>query len=144
MKLTSPRCGSVVLTYGSFDRFHHGHVRFLQRLSRLGRRVIVGCATDEFNAAKGRPVELPFAQRRATLESCRYVDHVIAETCWEQKRTDIVNYDVSVLAIGENWRGQFDDLGDLAQVVYLPRTTLPHGEISALPIQRSARGLRFG
>lgn len=112
----------VVLTYGTFDLFHYGHVRLLQRLSAMGSELIVGCSTDEFNASKGKTSVMPYEQRRLILESCRYVSRVIAEENWNQKRTDIVNYNVAVFAMGDDWTGRFDDLGDLAQVVYLPRT----------------------
>lgn len=112
----------VVLTYGTFDLFHHGHVRLLQRLSALGTELIVGCSTDDFNAQKGKQGVMPYEQRRLILESCRYVDRVIAEEHWDQKHTDIVNYNVSVFAMGDDWAGEFDHLSDLAQVVYLPRT----------------------
>lgn len=112
----------IVITYGTFDLFHYGHVRLLQRLSTLGSELIVGCSTDEFNALKGKRSVMTFQQRREILESCRYVDRVIPEENWAQKRTDIVNYNVSIFAMGDDWTGEFDDLGDLAQVVYLPRT----------------------
>ncbi|AXI46774.1 glycerol-3-phosphate cytidylyltransferase [Sulfitobacter sp. SK012] len=112
----------TILTYGTFDLFHHGHARLLSRLTALGNEVIVGCSTDAFNAAKGKQSTLPYAQRRAILESCRYVTHVIAEEDWDQKRTDIVNYNASVFAMGDDWEGRFDDLSDLAEVIYLPRT----------------------
>ncbi|MGJ8545625.1 MAG: adenylyltransferase/cytidyltransferase family protein [Sulfitobacter sp.] len=111
----------VVLTYGSFDMFHQGHVRLLHHLSSMGTELIVGCATDAYNRTNGRDCLMPYAERRAVLESCRFVSRVIAEESWEQKRSDIVNYNVSVLAMGDEWAGQFDGLGDLAQVIYLPR-----------------------
>ena len=112
----------IVLTYGTFDLFHYGHVRLLQRLAAMGSELIVGCSTDEFNAIKGKKSVMSFEQRRTILESCRYVSRVIPEETWDQKRTDIVNYNVSVFAMGDDWVGAFDDLSDIAQVVYLPRT----------------------
>lgn len=112
----------IVLTYGTFDLFHYGHVRLLQRLAAMGSELIVGCSTDEFNALKGKKSVMSFEQRRTILESCRYVSRVIPEETWDQKRTDIVNYNVSVFAMGDDWVGAFDDLSDIAQVVYLPRT----------------------
>ncbi len=117
--LVRPR---VVLTYGTFDLFHYGHVRLLQRLSAMGTELIVGCSTDEFNAIKGKTSVMAFEQRRAILESCRYVSRVIPEENWGQKRTDIVNYNVSIFAMGDDWQGKFDDLGDLTSVIYLART----------------------
>ncbi|UOA27403.1 adenylyltransferase/cytidyltransferase family protein [Pseudosulfitobacter sp. DSM 107133] len=112
----------TVLTYGTFDLFHHGHVRLLQRLSQLGDELIVGCSTDEFNDIKGKRCVMPFSQRREVLEACRYVTRVIPEETWEQKRSDIVNHNVSIFAMGDDWTGHFDDLGDLTRVLYLPRT----------------------
>ncbi len=112
----------TVLTYGTFDLFHHGHVRLLQRLSQLGDELIVGCSTDEFNAVKGKRCVMPYGQRREILEACRFVARVIPEESWAQKRSDIVNYNVSIFAMGDDWAGHFDDLGDLTRVMYLPRT----------------------
>ncbi|MGS4985142.1 adenylyltransferase/cytidyltransferase family protein [Pseudosulfitobacter pseudonitzschiae] len=113
---------TTVLTYGTFDLFHHGHVRLLQRLSQLGDELIVGCSTDAFNAVKGKRCVMPYGQRREILEACRYVARVIPEDSWAQKRSDIVNYNVSIFAMGDDWAGHFDDLGDLTRVIYLPRT----------------------
>lgn len=113
---------TTVLTYGTFDLFHHGHVRLLQRLSQLGDELIVGCSTDAFNAVKGKRCVMPYGQRREILEACRYVARVIPEDSWAQKRSDIVNYNVSIFAMGDDWVSHFDDLGDLTRVIYLPRT----------------------
>ena len=117
-----PKASRVVLTYGTFDLFHHGHVNLLRRLADLGSELIVGCSTDAFNRLKGKQCVMSYEQRRTILESCRYVDRVIPEDTWEQKRYDIVNYNVSTFAMGHDWKGHFDDLQDIAQVVYLPRT----------------------
>jgi glycerol-3-phosphate cytidylyltransferase len=114
----------VVLTYGSFDLFHQGHARLLQRLSMLGSELIVGCSTDAYNAKMGVPSVTPYAQRRLMLESCRFVSRVIAEQEWDQKYTDIINYNVSVFAMGEDWTGQFDHFEDITQVVYVPRAQI--------------------
>ena len=120
--LTRPT-SRIVITYGTFDLFHYGHVRLLERLSAMGTELIVGCSTDEFNALKGKQSVMSFEQRRAILASCRYVSRVIPEESWAQKRTDIVNNNVSIFAIGDDWAGKFDDLSDLAQVIYMPRTS---------------------
>lgn len=114
----------VVLTYGAFDKFHQGHARLLQQLARLGTELIVGCSTDSYNDRMGVPSIQPYAQRRLMLESCRFVDRVIAEQAWDQKYIDIVNNNVSVLAMGDDWRGQFDHFEDVAQVVYVPRAQI--------------------
>ncbi|MEP6065873.1 MAG: adenylyltransferase/cytidyltransferase family protein [Paracoccaceae bacterium] len=111
-----------ILTYGSFDPLQIGHVRFLKRLSAMGDRVIVGLSTDQFNSEKGSPSILPFEERREILQSCQYVDHVIPETDWDQKHTDIVNYNISLFAMGEQFAGKYDHLNDITQVLYLPRS----------------------
>ena len=120
----TPMNSRIVLTYGSFDLFHQGHARLLQRLSMMGSELIVGCSTDAYNDAMGVPAVTSYAQRRLMLDSCRFVSRVIAEQDRDQKYTDIVNYNVSVFAMGEEWRGQFDHLEDITQVVYLPRSEM--------------------
>ena len=112
----------TVITYGTFDMFHIGHLRLLQRAKSLGDRLIVGVSTDEFNAEKGKKVLIPFEQRREIVESIKYVDNVIPESSWDQKERDIRKYGVDLLVMGGDWRGKFDHLKDLCEVVYLPRT----------------------
>lgn len=112
----------IVLTYGTFDLFHIGHLNILRRLSSLGDRLIVGVSTDEFNAIKSKKPVVPFEQRIEIVRSIRYVDEAIPEDRWEQKREDIENFKASVFGIGEDWKGKFDDLSDQVKVVYLPRT----------------------
>ena len=114
--------GRTVLTYGTFDLFHVGHLNVLRRLKDLGDRLIVGVSTDEFNAVKMKKPVVPFEQRIEIVRSIRYVDEAIPESCWEQKREDIQKYGVDVFGIGEDWKGKFDDLGNQVEVVYLPRT----------------------
>jgi glycerol-3-phosphate cytidylyltransferase len=112
-----------VLTYGTFDLFHIGHLNILKRLKEQGDRLIVGVSTDEFNAIKGKKPVVPFEQRIEIVRAIRYVDEAIPEDNWEQKRLDIEKYNADVFGIGEDWKGKFDDLGDKVEVVYLPRTT---------------------
>ncbi|WP_425045281.1 adenylyltransferase/cytidyltransferase family protein [Primorskyibacter sp. S87] len=112
----------TIITYGTFDLFHVGHVRLLRRLADLGSKLIVACSTDEFNTLKGKTTAIPYAHRVEVLESCRYVDQVIPENTWEQKREDIVRFDADLFAMGDDWEGKFDDLRDLCDVLYLPRT----------------------
>ncbi len=119
--MLTPMSSRVVLTYGAFDLFHQGHVRLLHRLSAMGTELVVGCSTDAYNDEMGVPSVMPYAQRRLLLESCRFVDRVIAEQDWDQKYTDIINYNVSVFAMGDDWVGQFDHLEDITQVLYVPR-----------------------
>ncbi len=120
--LIRPNPPRVVLTYGTFDLFHRDHVDLLKRLSGMGTELIVGCSTDAFLARRGKHAVMSFDQRRAVLESCRYVDRVIAQDHWDQKRTDIVNYNVSIFAVGDGAIGRFDDLQDIAEIIYIPRT----------------------
>jgi glycerol-3-phosphate cytidylyltransferase len=113
---------SVILTYGTFDLFHVGHLRLLRRLAALGDKLIVACSTDEFNLGKGKMTAIPYDHRVEILEGCRYVDQVIPEENWDQKRNDVQKYDVDLFAMGNDWQGKFDFLGDLCDVLYLPRT----------------------
>lgn len=111
-----------VITYGTFDLFHIGHVRLLQRLAALGDHLTVCVSTDEFNAIKGKSSVIPYDQRVEILSSCRFVDAVLPENDWAQKRDDILREKIDIFAMGNDWSGKFDDLGDLCEVVYLPRT----------------------
>ena len=114
--------GKTVLTYGTFDLFHIGHLNILKRLREYGDRLIVGVSTDEFNAIKGKKPVAPFEQRLEIVQSIRYVDLAIPEDRWAQKREDIATYDVDILGMGADWEGKFDDLADVVELVYLPRT----------------------
>lgn len=113
---------TTVITYGTFDLFHIGHLRLLERLGDLGDRLIVGVSTDEFNAGKGKNCVVPWADRAEIVGAIKGVDLVIAENSWDQKRRDIVEHQVDVFAMGDDWAGKFDDLADLCRVEYLPRT----------------------
>ncbi|MDK2907246.1 MAG: glycerol-3-phosphate cytidylyltransferase [Petrotoga sp.] len=112
----------TVITYGTFDLFHIGHLRLLQRAKALGDRLIVGVSTDEFNLQKGKKAIMPFEHRAEIVRSIKYVDLVIPETCWEQKVEDIKKYNVDILVMGDDWKGKFDHLSKYCEVVYLPRT----------------------
>ncbi|MEZ5715691.1 MAG: adenylyltransferase/cytidyltransferase family protein [Paracoccaceae bacterium] len=112
----------TILTYGTFDLFHIGHVRLLKRLSALGERLIVGCSTDGFNAIKGKAAIMPYEDRAEILRACEFVTEVIPEEGWDQKRKDIVRHGVDLFAMGDDWAGRFDELSDLCRVLYLPRT----------------------
>ncbi|MFT6088418.1 adenylyltransferase/cytidyltransferase family protein [Sulfitobacter sp.] len=114
-----------VLTYGCFDGFRTHHAKLLAQLSGLGTELIVGCATDAFCAQMGQMPAIPFETRRAVVESCRYVTRVIALDSWDQRRTDIVNYNISVLALRSDGLTQVDDLHDIVQVVHLPGHPAP-------------------
>lgn len=112
----------TVITYGTFDLFHIGHLKLLQRLRGLGDRLVVGVSTDEFNATKGKKTVVPFEHRIEIVRALRYVDHAFSEENWAQKRDDIRRENAAIFAMGDDWVGKFDDLEDLCEVVYLPRT----------------------
>ena len=112
----------TIITYGTFDMFHIGHLRLLERLSQLAERVIVAVSTDAFNEQKGKKVLIPYEQRAAIVQAIEYVDLVIPEENWQQKSTDIATYNVDIFAIGDDWAGQFDFLKSQCEVVYLERT----------------------
>lgn len=113
---------TTVITYGTFDIFHIGHLKILQRLASLGDRLIVGVSSDEFNKSKGKTCLLSYEDRAAVVEAIRYVDLVIPEESWEQKASDIMEHNVQIFGIGDDWKGKFDHLRALCEVVYLPRT----------------------
>lgn len=112
----------IVITYGTFDMFHIGHLRLLQRLKKLGDKLIVAVSTNEFNAIKGKTTVIPFTDRIEIVKNIKCVDEVIAENNWEQKVSDIQKYNVSIFAMGNDWEGKFDYLNEWCEVVYLPRT----------------------
>jgi len=111
-----------VITYGTFDLIHHGHINILRRAKAMGDYLIVALSTDEFTAGKGKQTYYTYEERKQILEAIKYVDEVIPETCWEQKTDDVIQRGVSVFVIGEDWRGKFDFLTPFCEVVYLPRT----------------------
>jgi glycerol-3-phosphate cytidylyltransferase len=112
----------VVLTYGTFDLFHVGHLNLLTRLRELGDRLIVGVSTDAFNEQKGKQTIVKFQDRFDIVASLKCVDLVVPEESWDQKAGDIRRLGVTVFGIGDDWIGKFDHLKELCEVVYLPRT----------------------
>ncbi len=112
----------TVLTYGTFDMFHIGHLELLKRLKKLGSKLIVAVSTDEFNEIKGKKTIIPYAQRASIIEAIKYVDVVIPENNWEQKTADIEHFNVDVFAMGDDWKGKFDFLKEKCEVIYLDRT----------------------
>ncbi len=123
----------TIITYGTFDMFHVGHLKLLQRLKELGDELIVAVSTDEFNSLKNKKTLIPFEHRKEIIASIKYVDKVIAEENWEQKISDIKKYDVDIFAIGSDWEGKFDHLAGHCQVTYLPRTK----DISSSQLKKS-------
>ncbi|MDY6049913.1 MAG: glycerol-3-phosphate cytidylyltransferase [Corynebacterium sp.] len=126
-----------VITYGTFDLLHYGHIELLKRAKALGDYLIVALSTDEFNAIKGKKAYFPYSRRKQLLESIRYVDLVIPEENWEQKRSDIELYHVDTFVMGDDWKGKFDEqIADLCEVVILPRTP----EVSTTQIKKDLFG----
>jgi glycerol-3-phosphate cytidylyltransferase len=112
----------VIITYGTFDLYHVGHVNLLRRLSEIGDKLVVGVSTDEFNSTKGKKSVFSFEERLEIVRSCRYVSSVFPENDWNQKRKDIIRERATTFAMGTDWAGRFDDLSDICEVLYLPRT----------------------
>lgn len=112
-----------VITYGTFDLFHFGHLEILRRAKEMGDYLLVAVSTDEFNwNEKKKKCVYSYEHRLEIVKSIKYVDHVIAETSWEQKKKDIINHQIDVFIIGHDWEGKFDFLKEWCEVVYLPRT----------------------
>ena len=112
----------TVLTYGTFDLLHYGHLEILRRASLLGDKLIVGVSTDKFNEVKGKTCVLPYQKRKELLESLDYVDKVIPENNWDQKATDIQDNNIDMFVMGDDWQGKFDELKVFCEVIYFPRT----------------------
>ena len=113
-----------ILTYGTYDLLHYGHIRLLKRAKERGDYLIVAVSTDEFNAIKGKKAYHDYETRKQMLEAVRYVDLVIPENTWEQKRNDVITYKIDEVVMGSDWEGNenFECLRDLCEVTYLPRT----------------------
>ncbi|WP_033827547.1 glycerol-3-phosphate cytidylyltransferase [Bacillus andreraoultii] len=111
-----------VLTYGTFDLLHHGHINLLRRAKELGDYLVVGISSDEFNRIKGKKSYYSYEERKLILEAIRYVDEVIPEHTWEQKVEDVQKHNIDVFVMGDDWKGKFDFLSEYCDVVYLPRT----------------------
>ena len=126
-----------VITYGTFDLLHYGHVNLLRRAKEYGDYLIVAISTDEFNSqSKGKHCFFSYEQRKKLVEAIRYVDLVIPEESWDQKINDVKEFKVDTFVIGDDWKGKFDFLKDYCEVVYLPRTP----EISTTQIKEELSG----
>jgi glycerol-3-phosphate cytidylyltransferase len=126
----------TVITYGTFDLLHVGHLNLLRRAKALGDRLVVALSTDEFNMnMKNKRTVIPYADRRHMLEALRCVDLVIPEENWEQKALDVQRYQIDTFVMGDDWVGKFDFLNDYCNVVYLPRTEA----ISSTELKRHIR-----
>lgn len=111
-----------VLTYGTFDLFHYGHLNILYNVSKLADEMVVGLSTDEFNKLKGKKSFHSYAERKNHLEHLVFVDIIIPENSWEQKVEDIKKYKCDLFVMGDDWQGKFDFLNEHCEVLYLPRT----------------------
>ncbi len=111
-----------ILTYGTFDLLHYGHINLLKRAKEMGDYLIVGLSSDEFNTLKNKKSYYSYEHRKMMLEAIRYVDKVIPENTWDQKIEDVKKYDIDVFVMGDDWQGKFDFLKEYCEVVYLPRT----------------------
>jgi len=112
----------TVITYGTFDLFHIGHLRILQRAKMLGDQLIVGISTDDFNLKKNKKTVIPYHERAEIISNIKYVDHVLPESSWEQKSHDIMQHNVDIFVMGHDWEGKFDFLSEYCEVTYLQRT----------------------
>lgn len=126
-----------VITYGTFDLLHYGHINLLRRAKQYGDYLIVALSTDDFNwNQKRKKCYFSFDKRKALLEAIRYVDIVIPEESWDQKVTDVREYHIDTFVMGDDWKGEFDFLKDEGvDVVYLPRTP----EVSTTQIKRDLK-----
>ena len=125
-----------VITYGTYDLLHYGHIALLKRARALGDFLVVALSSDEFNAGKGKQAYFSYEERKVMLEAIRYVDLVVPEQTWGQKTGDITRYGIDVFVMGDDWDGEFDDqLKGLCEVVYLPRTP----EVSTTQIKSDMR-----
>lgn len=111
-----------VLTYGTFDLLHYGHLNILKKCKQLGDYLVVALSSDEFNEIKGKKSVMSFEERKEILENIKYVDEVIREDHWNQKIDDVKNHDIDIFVMGDDWKGEFDFLKDYCEVIYLPRT----------------------
>ena len=124
-----------VITYGTFDLLHYGHINLLKRAKELGDYLIVAVSSDDFNLKKGKKSFFSLEQRIQMIQSIKYVDQVIVESTWEQKAHDIAKYNIDVFVIGDDWKGKFDFLKEYCDVVYLSRTP----EISTTQIKKKLK-----
>ena len=111
-----------VITYGTFDLFHFGHLELLRRAKELGDQLVVAVSTDEFNRIKRKKCVYPYEHRFKIVEAIQYVDKVIPEKNWEQKRKDIISNKIQIFTIGDDWEGKFDELSNICKIVYIERT----------------------
>ncbi|MEP0177510.1 MAG: adenylyltransferase/cytidyltransferase family protein [Paraglaciecola sp.] len=123
----------IIITYGTFDLIHIGHLNLLERLANMGDKLVVGVSTDDFNLSKGKQCLYSFEERARIVGALQCVDIVIPESSWEQKEQDIQTYHADIFGMGDDWVGKFDHLAPACKIVYLPRTPT----ISTTELKRS-------
>lgn len=129
-----------VITYGTFDLLHYGHINLLKRAKQMGDYLVVCLSTDEFNKnSKNKECYFSYEIRKQLLESIRYVDLVIPENNWDQKIDDIKEFGIDTFVMGDDWKGKFDFLKDYCEVIYLPRTK----EISTTKIKKDLEKIEY-
>ena len=129
-----------VITYGTFDLLHYGHINLLKRAKQMGDYLVVCLSTDEFNKnSKNKECYFSYEIRKQLLESIRYVDLVIPENNWNQKINDIKEFGIDTFVMGDDWKGKFDFLKDYCEVIYLPRTK----EISTTKIKKDLKKIEY-
>ena len=129
-----------IITYGTFDLLHYGHINLLKRAKQMGDYLIVCLSTDEFNKnSKNKECYFSYEIRKQLLESIRYVDLVIPENNWNQKIDDIKEFGIDTFVMGDDWKGKFDFLKDYCEVIYLPRTK----EISTKKIKKDLEKIEY-
>lgn len=112
----------TVITYGTYDILHFGHINLLRRAKELGDYLIVGLSTDEFNSLKNKKSYYSYDERKIILEAIKYVNLVIPEENWEQKISDIIKHKADIFVMGDDWKGKFDFLKEYCEVIYFART----------------------
>lgn len=122
-----------VITYGTFDMLHYGHINLLKRAKKLGDYLIVALSTDKFNKIKNKKSYFSYRERKRFLSTLKCVDKIIPESSWNQKIKDVKKYDIDIFIIGDDWKGEFDFLKKYCKVKYLQRTP----EISTTLIKNS-------
>lgn len=111
-----------IATYGTFDLFHIGHLKLLERCKALGDHLTVFVSTDEFNLQKDKKSIIKYSDRAEIVSAIKFVDQVFPENEWDQKITDVIKHNIDIFVIGDDWKGKFDFLKEYCEVVYLSRT----------------------
>lgn len=132
-----------VITYGTFDTLHYGHILLLKRARALGDHLTVALSSDSFNALKEKTSHFDYETRKELLAAITYVDEIIPEHNWDQKVTDVADHNIDVFTMGDDWAGEFDFLKDQCEVVYMTRTpSISSTAIKKITADRKAKIVR--